>query len=188
LGYPVVIGSGMVYVTAGTDRRSTGTHYTPRSLTEEIVQYTLEPLVYVGPSEGLPRAEWRLRSAVELLRLKVCDIAMGSGAFLVQVCRYLAERVVEAWGQEQPGDGELRILPDGSLSIGDVSEDLLPIDPQEQLLVARRLVADRCLYGVDKNPLAVEMAKLSLWLITLQKNRPFTFVDHALKCGDSLLG
>jgi hypothetical protein len=54
--------------------------------------------------------------------------------------------------------------------------------------VARRIVADRCLYGVDKNPMAVEMAKLSLWLITLQKNRPFTFLDHALRCGDSLLG
>ena len=188
LGYPVVIGAGMVYVTAGTDRRSTGTHYTPRSLTEEIVQYTLEPLVYVGPAAGLPRAEWRLRSAAELLQLKVCDIAMGSGAFLVQVCRYLAERVVEAWGQEQRGAGELRILPDGSLSIGDLSEDLLPIEPATQLLVAQRLVADRCLYGVDKNPLAVEMAKLSLWLVTLQKDRPFTFVDHALKCGDSLLG
>ena len=54
--------------------------------------------------------------------------------------------------------------------------------------VARRLVADRCLYGVDKNPLAVEMAKLSLWLITVQKNRPFTFLDYAFKCGDSLIG
>ena len=194
LEYPVVIGSGMVYVTEGTDRRSTGTHYTPRSLTEEIVKYTLEPLVYVGPAEGLKREEWRLRSAAALLRLRVCDVAMGSGAFLVQVCRYLAQRVVEAWGEEGGGrteDGgqrEVRVLPDGSLTIGEVGEVLLPIDPEEQLLVARRLVADRCLYGVDKNPLAVEMAKLSLWLITLQKDRPFTFVDHALKCGDSLLG
>jgi hypothetical protein len=64
----------------------------------------------------------------------------------------------------------------------------LPNDPDERLAVARRIVADRCLYGVDKNPMAVEMAKLSLWLITLQKNRPFTFLDHALRCGDSLLG
>jgi hypothetical protein len=188
LGCPVVIGSGMAYVTTGTDRRSTGTHYTPRSLTEEIVQYTLEPLVYVGPGEGWPREEWRLRSAVELLRLKVCDIAMGSGAFLVQVCRYLAERLVEAWGTEKVEGKDLRVLPDGSLAIGDIGEELLPVEAAERLLVARRLVADRCLYGVDKNPLAVEMAKLSLWLITLAKGRPFTFVDHALKCGDSLLG
>lgn len=189
LNYPVVIGTKMVYVTAGTDRRSSGTHYTPRVLTEEIVKYTLEPLVYTGPAEGWPQAEWQLKSAVELLQLKVCDIAMGSGAFLVQTCRYLAERLVEAWAQDtQDKSQELRILPNGSLSVGEVSEDILPIDPEEQLLVARRLVADRCLYGVDKNPLAVEMAKLSLWLITLAKGRPFTFVDHALKCGDSLLG
>ena len=53
---------------------------------------------------------------------------------------------------------------------------------------ARRLVAQRCLYGVDKNPLAVEMAKLSLWLLTLAKDKPFTFLDHAIRCGDSLVG
>jgi hypothetical protein len=61
-------------------------------------------------------------------------------------------------------------------------------DPEERLAIARQLVADRCLYGVDKNPLTVEMAKLSLWLVTLQKDRPFSFLDHALRCGDSLLG
>ncbi|MGG6242751.1 Eco57I restriction-modification methylase domain-containing protein, partial [Nodosilinea sp. AN01ver1] len=85
------------------------------------------------------------------------------------------------------GEG-LRILPDGSLSTAEPGEAILPNDPDERLAVARRIVADRCLYGVDKNPMAVEMAKLSLWLITLQKNRPFTFLDHALRCGDSLLG
>jgi hypothetical protein len=74
------------------------------------------------------------------------------------------------------------------LSAGDPQERLLPMDAAERLAIARRYVADRCLYGVDINPMAVEMAKLSLWLITLQKNRPFTFLDHALKCGDSLLG
>ena len=75
-----------------------------------------------------------------------------------------------------------------SPSTGDPSERLLPNDPAELIAVARRAVADRCLYGVDINPMAVEMAKLSLWLITLQRDRPFTFLDHALKCGDSLLG
>jgi very-short-patch-repair endonuclease len=196
LGYPVVIPAGSVYATEGVDRRQTGTHYTPRNLTEEIVQYTLEPLVYKGPAEGKPKEEWRLRSAAELLQLKVCDIAMGSGAFLVQTCRYLAERLVEAWEMEVPppapspngNEGQIRILPDGSLSLAELSETLLPAEPQARLMVAQRLVADRCLYGVDKNPLAVEMAKLSLWLITLEKERPFTFLDHALKCGDSLLG
>jgi hypothetical protein len=99
-GYPVVIPQGSVFVTAGTDRRSSGTHYTPRSLTEPIVQYTLEPLVYVGPAEGLSKAEWKLKPAKEILDLKICDMACGSGAFLVQACRYLSERLLEAWEKE----------------------------------------------------------------------------------------
>lgn len=101
----VVVRKGSVYVTAGTDRRSSGTHYTPRSLTEPIVQYTLEPLVYVGPAEGKPRSEWQLKSAQELLELKICDMACGSGAFLVQAARYMAERLEEAW--ELSADGRL---------------------------------------------------------------------------------
>ena len=189
LGYPVVINTGSVYVTAGSDRRSTGTHYTPRSLTEPIVQHTLEPLVYTGPAEGKPKAEWKLKSPREILALKVCDMTMGSGAFLVQTCRYLAERLVEAWEKaEQANPGKILATPEGDFSAGDPAERLVPADPAERLAIARRYVADRCLYGVDINPMAVEMAKLSLWLITLQRDRPFTFLDHALKCGDSLLG
>jgi hypothetical protein len=189
LGYPVVIPAGSVYVTQGSDRRETGTHYTPRSLTEEIVQYTLGPLVYLGVAEGKPKEEWQLKPAAELLKLKICDMAMGSGAFLVQTCRYLAERLVEAWENAEKGNpGKLVTTPDGSLSKSLPDECVIPKDADERLMVAKRIIADRCLYGVDKNPLAVEMAKLSLWLITLQKNRPFTFVDHALKCGDSLVG
>ncbi|MFN9647251.1 MAG: hypothetical protein ACK58Z_01750, partial [Pseudanabaena sp.] len=100
--YPVIISAGSVYVTAGTDRRESGTHYTPKALTEEIVRYTLEPLVYVGVSEGLPQAEWRLRSPQEILSLKICDPTMGSGAFLVQVCRFLAARLLECWERFDP--------------------------------------------------------------------------------------
>ena len=84
--------------------------------------------------------------------------------------------------------GEVLITPEGEFSTGSPSERLVPADPDERIAIARRVVADRCLYGVDINPMAVEMAKLSLWLITLQRDRPFTFLDHALKCGDSLLG
>lgn len=189
LGYPVVILAGAVYVTEGVDRRQSGTHYTPRNLTEEIVQYTLEPLVYEGVAEGKPKEAWRLRSPAELLQLKICDMAMGSGAFLVQTCRYLAGKLVEAWQQmEAEHPGQVVIAPEGTLSAALPEECPIPKDADERLVVARRIVADRCLYGVDKNPLAVEMAKLSLWLITLAKGRPFTFVDHALKWGDSLLG
>lgn len=186
---PVVILPGSVYVTVGTTRRSTGTHYTPPSLTEPIVQHTLEPLVYNGPAEGLPREQWLLKPPKELLDLKVCDMAMGSGAFLVQACRYLAERVTEAWeNEENKHPNEVLVTPEGTFSEGTPSERLLPQDSAERLAIARRIVADRCLYGVDINPMAVEMAKLSLWLITLDAKRPFTFLDHAFKCGDSLLG
>lgn len=186
---PLIVLSGSVYVTAGTDRRSSGTHYTPPSLTDPIVQHTLEPLVYEGPAEGLPRDQWNLKSPKEILDLKVCDMAMGSGAFLVQACRYLAERLVEAWeNAEKAHPGQVLITPDGKFSEGLPSERLVPTEAAERIAIARRVAADRCLYGVDINPMAVEMAKLSLWLITVDSNRPFTFLDHAFKCGDSLLG
>lgn len=195
-GYPVVISKGSLFVTAGTDRRSSGTHYTPRSLTEPIVQYTLEPLVYVGPAEGKPKEEWQLRPAKELLDLKICDMACGSGAFLVQACRYLSERLVEAWetaekNHPSPNVGKLpfpTITPEGTPASGNPGEALIPKDAAERLAYARRIIAQRCLYGVDINPLAAEMAKLSLWLLTLAKDKPFTFLDHAIRCGDSLLG
>ena len=187
--YPVVITTGSVFVTAGTDRRSSGTHYTPKSLTEPIVQYTLEPLVYVGPAEGLPENEWKLRPAKELLDLKICDMACGSGAFLVQACRYMAARLLEAWDAVQRANPRTAyITPEGEASSGKFGEMLIPGDLDERHTYALRIVAQRCLYGVDINPLATEMAKLSLWLLTLAKNMPFEFLDHAIRCGDSLVG
>jgi hypothetical protein len=188
-GLPVVIPAGSHFVTAGSDRRSTGTHYTPRSLTEPIVRYTLEPLVWEGPAEGKPETEWSLRSAKEILALKVCDMACGSGAFLVEACRYLSKRLVEAWAEvEKANPGKVLITPEGAMSDGRLAESIIPREDEERLALARRLVVDRCLYGVDINPMAVEMAKLSLWLVTLQKNVAFTFLDHCIRCGDSLLG
>lgn len=185
-GYPLVHHAGAFIVVLGADRRETGTHYTPKSLTEKIVEETLTPLVYRGPAEGKPREAWELKRPDELLDLKVCDPAMGSGAFLVQACRFLSERLVEAWAREeaegQGVDVEGRVRADGE------AFEPLPTDVEERTIVARRLVAERCLYGVDLNPLAVELAKLSLWLTTLAKGRPFSFLDHHLKCGDSLLG
>jgi hypothetical protein len=111
---------------------------------------------------------------------------MGSGAFLVQACRWLGERLVEAW--ERAGADTALITPEGAMATGAPIETTVPADSEERRALARRLIADRCLYGVDVNPLAVEMAKLSIWLVTLAKGRPFSFLDHALKCGDSLLG
>ena len=100
-GYPLVHHAGAFVVVLGTDRRESGTHYTPKSLTEKIVEETLTPLVYDGPAEGEPREAWRPKGPEALLDLKVCDPAMGSGAFLVQVCRFLSERLVEAWAREE---------------------------------------------------------------------------------------
>ncbi|MGD7037265.1 Eco57I restriction-modification methylase domain-containing protein [Methylotuvimicrobium buryatense] len=185
-GYPLVYPKDSFMVTTGSDRRETGTHYTPKSLTEAIVTETLTPVVYVGPAEGKPREEWQLKSAAELLDLKICDPAMGSGAFLVQVCRWLAERLVEAWSQAESSGKYVTV--DGEVRDAVTGEETLPRDDEERIVIARRLIAERCLYGVDLNPLAVELAKLSIWLVTLAKGRPFGFLDHNLRCGDSLLG
>lgn len=142
------------------ERRRTGSHYTPRSLTAPIVKHALEPaFARLGP-DATPE---------QVLELKVCDPAMGSGAFLVEACRALGERLVTAWARWP------RKRPK------------IPADEDEELH-ARRLVAQRCLYGVDKNPRAVDLARLSLWLATLARDHEFTFLDHALKCGDSLVG
>lgn len=185
-GHPLVYRAGSFAVARGADRRETGTHYTPRSLTETIVEKTLETIAYEGPAEGRPREQWRLKYPAELLDLKICDPAMGSGAFLVQACRYLSERLVEAWGREE--DAGRFVTVDGAVVDASGSHELLPKDVDERLLIARRLVAEQCLYGVDLNPLAVELAKLSIWLTTMAKGRPFAFLDHNLRPGDSLLG
>lgn len=186
-GYPLVHHKGAFVVVLGADRRESGTHYTPKSLTEKIVAETLTPVAYRGPAEGKAPEDWELKSAEELLDLKICDPAMGSGAFLVQACRWLSDRLVEAWAAAEAGgkriDSEGRIFKDATEGFDPLSQDV-----EERAIVARRLVAERCLYGVDKNPLAVELAKLSLWLTTMSKGRPFGFLDHNLRSGDSLLG
>lgn len=188
-GDPWVIPTGSVYVTTGAARRQTGTQYTPRSLTESVVEHALAPLVYFGPAEGRPPEAWELKRAGQILDLKVCDFACGSAAFLVAAARYLSARLVEAWEVAQREHGpSVQITPYGHPSSGLPEEELIPTNPDERGLFALRIVVERCLYGVDRNPLAVEMAKLSLWLLTLQRNRPFTFLDHAIRCGDSLLG
>ena len=145
------------------ERRRSGSHYTPAQLTRLTVADALRP--WLERHGGKP-------SPKDILKLRICDPAMGSGAFLVELCRFLAELLVKAWGQNLPKE----LMPSGS-AYG-----------EEPLIYARRLVAQGCLYGVDKNPFAVNLARLSLWLVTLSKNLPFTFVDHALKEGDSLVG
>ena len=146
------------------ERRRSGSHYTPRSLTRPIVEEALRP--------WLERCGHR-PAAAQILDLKICDPAMGSGAFLVESCRYLAELLEQAWTRES--------LPQ-ALQLGGLAHG------EDTLIYARRIIAQSCLYGVDKNPFAVNLARLSLWLVSLSKDAPFTFVDHALQCGDSLVG
>ncbi len=185
LGRPAVFPPGSRYVTRSHRRAATGTHYTPppRSLAEEVAEGALQPLVYrPGPLETSDTSQWRIRPSRQILELKVADIAMGSGAFLVAACRYLADRLVEAWLDE--GDAEALAM-DLHRTAGRVGADA---EADQLLLKARREITEHCLYGVDINPLAVEMAKLSMWLITMDTERPFGFLDDRLAAGDSLLG
>ncbi|MFI6161667.1 Eco57I restriction-modification methylase domain-containing protein [Micromonospora haikouensis] len=180
-GLPVVILPGALFVTESALRRNTGTHYTPRFLAEEVVEGALEPLVYEpGPLQTADKAQWKPKSSKEILALKVADIAMGSAAFLVAAARYLAGHLIAAWSRE--GD-ELALAyqqRDADRTV-DADDDPLVVE-------ARRQIIEHCLYGVDINPMAVEMAKLSLWLVSMDPQRPFTFLDDRLVAGDSLLG
>jgi N-6 DNA Methylase len=156
---PNVVSKGAMVLQPSDERRRSGSHYTPRSLTAPIVRKTLEPILKRLGASPTPQ---------QILDLKICDPAMGSAAFLVETCRQLGDVLVKAWRlhKQMP-----RIPPD-----------------EDEVLHARRLIAQRCLYGVDKNAMAVDLAKLSLWLATLAKDHPFTFLDHALRHGDSLVG
>jgi hypothetical protein len=149
------LGSVYEQVLVPSDRKQTGTFYTPRALTEFVVRETLGPLV-----DG--------RSADELLSLRVLDPAMGSGAFLVAACRFLAAAYEQALLDEH------RVLDH------EVDEAMRA--------EFRRTIASRCVYGVDRNATAVELARLSLWLTALSAGKPLSFLDHRLRHGDAIVG
>ena len=156
---PDVLSAGTPVLQPTDERRRSGSHYTPRSLTEPIVSEALRPIFErMGPNPT-PEA---------ILDLKVLDPAMGSGAFLVEACRQMSAKLVDAWSAH---GALLKLPPD-----------------EDELLNARRLIAQRCLYGVDKNPMAVDLARLSIWLATLARDHEFTFIDHSLRHGDFLVG
>ena len=136
-------------------RKSTGTFYTPQPIADYLVRATLRPLIENADAQAI-------------LALRIVDPSMGSGAFLVASCHYLAQAY------------EAALLRSGACHPGDVSES--------DRAAMRRTIAERCLYGVDINPMAVQLARLSLWLTTLAADRPLTFLDHRLQTGDSLLG
>ena len=159
---PDLVAEGAMVLQPSEERRRSGSHYTPRELTQPIVRTTLEPVLkrLRDDRSGPPTPE-------QVLDLKVCDPAMGSGAFLVEVCRQLGDALVDAWR----------------------AHDTMPAIPsdEDEVMFARRLIAQRCIYGVDRNPKAVDLAKLSIWLVTLAKEHPLTFLDHSLRHGDSLV-
>ena len=155
LDYTPAVTGGVVALERSGRRKDTGTFYTPRAMTEYLVRRTLAPLV-------------RGRSPERLLALRVVDPAMGSGAFVVAACRYLASAYEDA------------LIAEGAV----VRADITPADRAG----FRRVVAQRCLYGIDLNPTAVQLARLSLWLCTLAADRPLTFLDHHLRTGNALAG
>jgi type I restriction-modification system DNA methylase subunit len=167
--------AGQVYLeTDRGERKATGSYYTPQYIVEYIVDNTLGPLVEEARERVKARAKGARGKAAraraeqsfveEILSLKALDPAMGSGHFLVEATEYLAR----------------------ALATDPYVETEAPAE--EDLIHWKRRVVERCIYGVDRNPLAVELAKLSLWLATVAADRPLSFLDHHLQCGDSLVG
>jgi len=167
--------AGQVYLeTDRGERKATGSYYTPQYIVAYIVENTLGPLVEEATERvrerakeakaGVARAAAEQSLIDEILNLKVLDPAMGSGHFLVEATDYLA----------------LALATDPYVET--------EVSVEEDLTHWKRRVVERCIYGVDKNPLAVELAKLSLWLATVAADKPLSFLDHHLQCGDSLIG
>ena len=163
LEHSLIYQDGAYRFSASKLRKSSGTFYTPKALTSWLVEKTLYPLCYQGEAEGTPIP----KPAEEILSLKVVDPAMGSGAFLVEAMDYIGTALLKSWER-----------------LGAHRE----LDEPARLNLAHRMIAEHCLYGVDINPMAVELAKMALWLATFSRDRPFSFLDHRLKCGNSLLG
>lgn len=194
-------------------RKNSGSYYTPDELVGLILDETLEPLVEerreafrsalaaLTPQddEGAQRRALKVADAAEaILSLRVCDPAMGSGHFLVSLVDTLADQVLDAMAEAAAlgaGIGYVSPLAD---KIEDIRSTILrnaeaagwAIDEGQldDRHIVRRMVLKRCVYGVDKNPMAVELAKVALWLHTFTVGAPLSFIDHHLHAGDSLFG
>jgi len=175
-GDEVVVEAGDIYLTTDSgERKATGAYYTPEYVVEYIVENTLGPLVddirkdlagQTAHGEGGFAGEF----ADRIFELKVLDPAMGSGHFLTSAVDYLAREIIDAQEKQAAQEG------------------IETVDERRDINWARRQVAQRCIYGVDLNPLAVELSKVSLWLRTLAAEQPLAFLDHHLKTGNSLVG
>ena len=196
----------------GGTRKGSGSFYTRPGLAVPTVQRTLRPLAYDPPAGAggkpdpdAPPARWTPKLPERILDLKACDPACGSGTFPLAALRFLTDALyasLQHHGRIEP-DGEralVRLLGiDGEehaetpyqLRLGD---ELIPCPPDDDRFesrlkaVLRRHVVERCIYAVDLDPLAVELCRLSLWIETMDRNLPFGFLDHKIKCGNSLIG
>lgn len=175
-GDSIEVETGEVYLTTDSgERKATGSYYTPEYIVEYIIENTLGPLVEEIREELLASdsdddAGFAEEFADRIFELKVLDPAMGSGHFLTSAVNYLAREIIQA--QERQAE----------------QQGIETVDEERDIYWARRQVAQRCIYGVDINPLAVELAKVSLWLRTLAAEQPLAFLDHHLKTGNSLVG
>ncbi len=187
----------------GGTRKGQGSFYTRPGLVAPTVQRTLAPLCYELPAEPTLeelRDPKKPRSPAVILGLKVCDPATGSASFPVSALRYLSQALWrsllhyewlvadEAAGSYRPGNG----LPSGEPPwfrecVRDLPTDLAAAEGTIRARL-KRLIVERCLYGVDLDPLAIELARLSLWVETMDRDLPFGFLDHKFKCGNGLIG
>lgn len=202
----VVVPGYWFLVRWGGTRKGAGTFYTRPQLAVPTVHRTLRPLACSPPEDAptdyqvelLPPGQWRPRKPEAILALKVCDPAMGSGSLLVGALRYLTDVLYESLFHHdrirEEGDRTLVALLEGEGGEGSLTDERLPARPDDEQfepqLRARlkRYVVERCLYGVDLDPLAVELARLALWVETMDRDLPFEFLDHKLKVGNSLIG
>jgi hypothetical protein len=192
----------------GGTRKGGGTFYTRPGLAVPTVQRTLRPLAYTAPldNDGSPNRnaaaiEWTAKLPEEILALKVCDPACGSGSFPVAALRFLTDALYSSlhthnrlsgdW--RRPLDELLGLTPEGGLE-ENLNLQRLPCAPEEgefeqrTKAVLRRYIVERCIYGVDLDPLAVELCRLALWIETMDRTLPFSFLDHKIKCGNALVG
>lgn len=194
-----VVATGEFYlVRAGNTRKGTGTFYTRPQLAVPTVHRTLEPLCYDKAADGTLTP----KTPEDILALKVCDPACGSASFLVAALHYLTDALYKSLCHhrklEDPAQSKKITLPYGRPRTNKEGEELVPFppnDPQRGDIFAERIkallrrhVVERCIYGVDINPLAVEFARVSLWVETLDPELPFSFLDHKIKVGNSLVG
>lgn len=200
-----LVAPGQFYLVRwGGTRKGAGTFYTRPQLAAPTVRRTLQPLAFdavrseVDQRTGLDTVvEWAPKHPEAILSLKVCDPAMGSGSFLAGALRYLTDALVQSLYHhqliEKAEDGGVPRMADGQLAelLSDELTRLNPTHPDfEESLRAqlKRHIVERCLYGVDLDPLAVELGRMALWVETMDRDLPFGFLDHKLKAGNALVG